>query len=194
MTVVVPYRSRPDHLDQFIPHMRAYLPGADIVVIEQAEGKPFNRGKLINVSYLIMRPIYFVAHDVDMLPMDVNYSLRTGVTQLAQSNIQPHGYLGGVTMFDSKTFERAGGFHNDYFHRAEDNEQHFNLHRLKIPVSYRRGFFKELPHPRFNPEFIPELWEKAQQPRQVQNQLGACEYTFGSKVQYDTHTRIIVDL
>lgn len=194
MTIIVPYRNRKDHLDQFIPHMRAYLPDAKIVVVEQGEGKPFNRGKLINVGFKEICSTHFIAHDVDLLPVKVNYDQKPGVTQLASSDIQRYGYLGGVTMFDKETFERAGGYRNDYFHRAEDNEMNFNLHRLKIPISYRHGKFNELPHPRTAPEFIPELWEKAQQPRLIQNQLAVCTYSVISKVEYNTHTLITVEI
>lgn len=176
MTIIVPYRNRKDHLDQFIPHMRAYLPDAKIVVVEQVEGKPFNRGKLINVGFKEICSTHFIAHDVDMLPIKVNYDQKPGVTQLASSDIQRYGYLGGVTMFDKETFERAGGYHNDYFHRAEDNEMNFNLHRLRIPVKYRTGEFHNLPHDRTYPEFDHELWEKAQRPREIQDQLQCCNY------------------
>lgn len=194
MTIVIPYRNRPNHLAQFIPHMKQYLPDARIVIMEQAEGKPFNRGKLINCSYLETLPSCFCSHDVDMLGIRVDYSFRFGVTQLAGSDIQRFGYLGGVTMYDAETFERTGGYHNDYFHRAEDNEMNFNLHRLQIPVKYRIGNFRYLPHLRTGPEFIPELWEKAQRPREVQDQLSACEYRVISRKECETHTHIIVDI
>ena len=44
--------------------------------IEQADDKPFNRGKLLNVGYTLACDNgcdYFVFHDVDMLPEDVDY-------------------------------------------------------------------------------------------------------------------------
>lgn len=181
MTIITPYRNRQFHLAQFIPHMRAYLPDARILVVEQADDKPFNRGKLINCAFLETRPEYFVAHDVDMLPLQVDYEPVKGVTQLAGSKIQLRDYLGGVTMFDSVTFEKAGGYHNDYFSRAEDNECRFNLQRLKIPVLELHGTFKELPHERKGPEFIQHLWQKAQLPRTVQNQLSVCKYEVVSR-------------
>ncbi len=126
MTIIVPYRNRPEHLAQFIPHMRAYLPDARVVVVEQVEGKPFCRSRLLNIGWLEAPDTHHIMHDIDMLPINVDYSPNPGVTQLAGSKIQLHGYLGGVTMFDSDTFKRAGGYHNDYFHRAEDNECRFN--------------------------------------------------------------------
>jgi len=194
MTIIVPFRQRETHLAQFLPHMRAYLPHADIVVVEQEEGKPFNRGKLINIGFLETRAAFFVAHDVDILPIEVNYDPRSGVTQLASSKIQRSGYLGGVTKFDAVTFEKVGGYHNDYFHRAEDNELMFNLKRLDIPVVNRFGTFRELPHPRTGPEFIPELWEKAQRPRDIQDQLSVCQYEVISRREYGGPIHLIVSI
>jgi len=194
MTIIVPYRNRPEHLTQFIPHMRAYLPYAKIVVIEQADDKPFNRGRLINIGYLEAKPGYFVAHDVDMLPVEVDYSPNPGVTQLAGSKIQLRDYLGGVTMFEPTTFEKVGGYHNDYFSRSEDNEMRFNLQRLKIPVLELHGKYKMLPHPRSGPEFIAALWYKAQQPRAIQNQLGVCKYEVIRKHIFEDYEMIRVTL
>lgn len=182
MNIIVPYRDRPQHLEQFIPHMRAYLPNARIVIVEQADDEPFNRAKLLNIGFLEQPgDTHYVFHDIDMLPVDVDYTPNSGVTQLAGSKIQLKDYLGGVTMFDHDTFKRVGGYHNDYFHRAEDNELRFNLHRLKIPVLELHGRFKELPHARKASEFIAALWYKAQQPRKVQDQLSCCKYEVMTK-------------
>ena len=58
--------------------MDEYLTDLDyqIFIIEQSDDKPFNRGKLLNVGYNWYDNgcDYFVFHDVDMLPEDVDYS------------------------------------------------------------------------------------------------------------------------
>lgn len=191
MTVMAPYRNRPDHLAQFIPHMNKFLPKANIIVVEQFDDRPFNRARLLNIGTLEMPSTHYCFHDVDMLPLHVDYSETSGVTQLAKSYIQKVDYLGGVTMFDHETFVKSGGYHNDYFHRAEDNEMRFRLKSLNIPVTNRFGQFHQLPHPRTGPEFIPELWQKAQLPR-TKNMLKTCEYQLISKEVYDTHTHLRV--
>lgn len=194
LAIIVPYRDREEHLRQFIPHMNAYVPDTKIVIVEQAGSGPFNRGKLLNIGFLESHNRdYFVFHDVDMLPLDCNYAGRIAVTQLASSDIQKDNYLGGVTMFDKRIFLTIGGYHNDYFHRAEDNEMMFHLKRMKIPVVNRFGRFKQLYHPRTGPEFIPELWAKAQLPRNI-NMLETCKYELISKEVHDTHTHIKVSL
>ena len=52
--VVVPYRNRRVHLNQFIPSISAHLTKQkipyEIIVVEQADERPFNRGKLLNIG------------------------------------------------------------------------------------------------------------------------------------------------
>lgn len=195
--IVVPYRDRKDHLSQFIPHMRAFLPDAKIVIVEQADDKPFNRAKLLNIGFIEVPGEYYVFHDVDMLPVNVDYTTTIGVTQLASSEIQIRNYLGGVTMFDAETFKKVGGYNNEYFHRAEDNEMRFNLQKLKIPVLELHGEYKTLPHLNSSPSFIAALWYKAQQKRKVQDQLSCCNYKIISREEVkkpDVYTHIKVEL
>lgn len=181
MTIIVPYRDRPHQLPIFVKHMSAYLTGADIVVVEQADNKPFNRAKLINAGFAETKPEFFVAHDIDMLALAVDYTPTKGVTQLAGNEIQKTGYLGGVTMFDAVTFRKAGGYNNSYYHRAEDNEMAFQLARLGIKPAERFGVFDLQPHPRRGPEFIPALWAKSKQARWEWNQIDTCKYEIISR-------------
>jgi hypothetical protein len=190
LTIIVPYRDREDHLSLFIPHMNKYLPEANIIIVEQAGSDPFNRGRLLNIGVLESSPSsFYIFHDVDILPLQVDYTTSVGVTQLASSDIQKVDYLGGVTMFDNYMFFAAGGYHNDYFHRAEDNEMMFRLKSLKIGVRNRFGIFRQLPHERSGPEFIPELWQKSQLPRS-KDMLKTCSYDLIYKRVYATHTHI----
>jgi hypothetical protein len=176
---IIPYRDRQEHLSRFLSHMQQYYSAMPICIVEQSNGKPFNRGKLLNIGY-IENPgcSHYVFHDVDMLPLNVNYATKrmVSVVQLANSDIQLFGYLGGVTRFSAYAFRNAGGYHNDYFHRAEDNEMAFNLKRLDISVVTKPGNYFTLDHERKGPEFDPALWLKAQAVRTVQNQLSACSY------------------
>lgn len=171
--IIVPYRNRAEQLGAFIRHMSSCA----LLIIEQTDDKPFNRGKLLNIGFLNTDAEYIVMHDVDMLPINVDYSPSVGITQLASSRIQLSDYLGGVTMFDRATFQRLGGYHNDYFHRAEDNELMFQSKRKKVPIVNRFGTFKMQGHARPILEFDPVLWRKAQQPREIDDQLSCCEYT-----------------
>ena len=96
----------------------------EIFIIEQSDDKPFNRGKLLNVGYkyaLDKGCDYFVFHDVDMLPEDVDYSYTDKPLHLA-THLQEHDYettffdyFGGVTMFNKEDFELINGFSNEYW-------------------------------------------------------------------------------
>lgn len=185
MTILVPYRDREEHLKEFVVELGARH---NIVVIEQCDEKPFNRGKLINVGYLETLPTCFVAHDVDKIGVDAAYGEMSGVVQLCGSQIQKKDYLGGVTMFSATCFP---GYHNDYYHRAEDNEMMFHLKRIGQRVLQWHWQFRELPHPRSGPEFIPELWQKAKLPR-TRDMLKTCEYQLISKEIKEGYTLIKV--
>lgn len=197
--IIVPYRNREEHLTHFLRHMHKFYDHLRICVVEQTEGKSFNRAKLLNIGYLENRTGYdtYVFHDVDMLPIgNVDYGhspYYMSVTQLAKSDIQKVGYLGGVTKFTQEAFYTVGGYNNEYYHRAEDNEMMFNLKRLGIRVFNSSYNFKTLPHERKGPEFDPVLWQKAQLKRTVQNQLGICQYEVIQTKEIDNVRHIIVN-
>lgn len=195
--IIVPYRERSAHLAQFLSHMAIHYPAIDICIVEQAPGKPFNRGKLLNVGFLQSAGYrHYIFHDVDMLPVDAKYETKHNVTvlQLAKSDIQLFGYLGGVTRFGPIVFKEAGGYHNDYYHRAEDNEMRFNLKRLCINVIEKPQTFTMLNHERQGLEFDPALWQKAQQKREVQNQLKCCEYKVNDVSEFGNVKHITVEI
>jgi hypothetical protein len=106
--------------------MKEYIKDIDyeIFIVEQADDKPFNRGKLLNAGYkyaLDKGCDYFVFHDVDMLPEDVDYSYSDKPLHLA-THLQEHDYettffdyFGGVTMFTKEDFKTINGFSNEYW-------------------------------------------------------------------------------
>ena len=96
----------------------------EIFIVEQSDDKPFNRGKLLNVGFKSACDKgcdYFVFHDVDMLPEDVDYSYTDKPLHLA-THLQEHDYettffdyFGGVTMFNKEDFKTINGFSNEYW-------------------------------------------------------------------------------
>ena len=124
--IIVPYRDREQQLKRFLSHMKDYIKDIDyeIFIIEQLDDKPFNRGKLLNVGYkyaLDKGCDYFVFHDVDMLPEEVDYSYSDKPLHLA-THLQEHDYettffdyFGGVTMFNKEDFKTINGFSNEYW-------------------------------------------------------------------------------
>jgi hypothetical protein len=141
LAVIVPYRNREQHLKSFIPHMEKSLADEkipfDIFIVEQYDDKPFNRAKLLNVGFNECKEYdYFAFHDVDMLPIDSDYSFPDGPTHLSSEVEQfnwglPYdGYFGGVTLFDKESFVKINGYSNEYWGwGAEDDDV---IHRCMV--------------------------------------------------------------
>lgn len=162
LAVIVPYRDREDHLYKFLPHILHYLNVKQIdhriYVIQQSCGRPFNRGRLLNVGFIEAdhECDYFVFHDVDMLPIDVDYSYEENPTHLAASASQfgyqlPYeGYFGGAVLFSRDAFQKVNGFSNEYWGwGAEDDDLLYRCHKAGYQVCRRLpGVFDSLTHPR----------------------------------------------
>ena len=154
VTVIVPFRDRDDHLREFIPFMDAFLNGVDIVIVEQDRGKPFNRGKLLNIGTLeAPRASCYCFHDVDMLPVVADYSpvstpthLAARVEQFAYKLPYP-GYFGGVTLFDKPSFIKVNGYSNTYGGwGAEDDDMLFRCVACGLRPTRKHGTYRSLPH------------------------------------------------
>jgi hypothetical protein len=129
--VIVPYRNRFDQLVLFKEKIVEYLKNQkidfEIIVIEQDDAKLFNRGMLLNIGFKHAKEKgcdYVVFHDVDMLPISVDYSysdiplhLATNFSTLSskQKRIVFDEYFGGVTLFPCKVFEEIDGYSNKYW-------------------------------------------------------------------------------
>jgi predicted glycosyltransferase involved in capsule biosynthesis len=164
LSIVVPYRNREQHLAQFIPFMEEYLKhlsnGKDyesrIVIVEQDDEKPFNRGKLLNIGFAESKDCdYFCFHDVDMLPVNSDYSPVDSPTHMAAEAEQfgwklPYdGYFGGVTMFDKESFEKINGYANEYWGwGAEDDDILTRCSIMKVPTFRKPGRYRSLAHER----------------------------------------------
>ena len=88
--IIVPYRDREDQLKVFLQAIEDYIDDIDyhIIVVEQQDENDFNRGKLLNIGFIKAKALgcdYVVFHDVDMLPIEVDYSYSDKVTHLIQT-------------------------------------------------------------------------------------------------------------
>ena len=123
--IIVPYRKRPGHLRKFRESIESYLKDQDyeLIVVEQNDDLPFNRGKLLNVGFqqaIRKQCDYVVFHDIDMLPIDVDYSysdvpihLATNFTNSDREIFKT--YFGGITMFPIDLFKKVNGYSNEYW-------------------------------------------------------------------------------
>jgi hypothetical protein len=81
--IIIPYRSRLDHLKVFLNNMHPFLSrqkiNYGIYIVEQANNDLFNRALLMNIGFLesikdanksIINYDCFIFHDVDFIPED----------------------------------------------------------------------------------------------------------------------------
>src|SRR5215510_12352028 len=171
--IVIPYRDRPHHLQQIIPHLGMYFTrdkldnelAVTILVVEQSAGAPFNRGFILNVGYRLLcdRVDYVCFHDVDYLPIWADYSRPDQPTMIIWYGLesrpidpaQPQvriwhglaGAFGAVVLMRKESFERANGFSNHYWGWGpEDVDLKSRLELLGYVIEHRRGTFKPLDH------------------------------------------------
>ena len=161
--IVVPYRNREKNLSIFSPYMNEYLKeyNYEIFIVEQADSGLFNRAKLCNIGFDIGKKDcdYFVFHDVDLVPLEVDYSYRNVPTHLAR-RLDYLGYkacyptnFGGVTLFDKENFIKVNGFSNDYLGwGGEDDDLRLRCIRSGVLPGVHQGMFKSLPHPEGTPD------------------------------------------
>jgi len=151
--LVVPYRDRPTQLKNFQKFITTYLVDGgynyEIIVVEQSDSKPFNRGKLLNIGFVRAKELgcdYVCFHDLDMLPVDVDYSYSDKPIQLANHFVYEDGvsrtitdeYFGGVTIFPIEDFEKINGYSNDYWGWGfEDNDLLERCRETGVPLDYR---------------------------------------------------------
>ena len=129
--VIIPYRNRREHLKDFSRRFVRYMEKFDInyelIVINQDDAKLFNRGMLLNIGFKYAEQLncdYVVFHDVDMIPIHVDYSYSEVPLHLSTHFLKTEGYddketfdqyFGGVTMFTMDDFRKVDGYSNKYW-------------------------------------------------------------------------------
>lgn len=159
--IIVPYRNRPRHLREFLRGISNYLKvraidkfnmDYEIIVVEQKDSKDFNRGKLLNIGFIEAEKMgcnYVVFHDIDMLPVRVDYSYSKVPLQLANNfeystlfkRTIKDDYFGGVTLFPNEEFLKINGYSNKYRGWGfEDDDLLYRCQKSNVPlkeVTYR---------------------------------------------------------
>ena len=56
LRIIVPYRDRESHLTKFRDGINSYFKDKkikyELIIVEQSDDKPFNRGKLLNIGFI----------------------------------------------------------------------------------------------------------------------------------------------
>jgi hypothetical protein len=162
LAIVVPYRDRAAHLQQFIPHILDYFCHDkidrkiqfQIHVIEQHGTKEFNRGKLLNCGYSIVKAQcdYVCFHDVDYLPIWADYTYDKNPARLCWHGLTHsndyEGFFGAVVLFSKKHFNEINGYPNCYWGwGCEDVELRLRCETAGLEIDKRDGVYTSLTHP-----------------------------------------------
>jgi len=157
--IIIPYRDRANQLFEFKKAIGKHIDfDYEVIVVEQLGDQDFNRGKLLNIGFVKAEELgcdYVVFHDVDMIPVDVDYSYVDKPVHLITDLDLPEGvsrtlfdeYFGGVTLFPSNIFRQINGYSNEYWGWGfEDDdlllrcqENHIKLDRKKVIQKGREG-------------------------------------------------------
>lgn len=154
--IIVPYRDRAEHAAEFVEVLSRQLSqvggagagggGGDarILLVEQSDGRKFNRGALLNAGFLLTRCDFnwFIFHDVDLIPSDElvreTYFKRPATPDPLHiggvwDRYKYESYFGGITAFSRSTFEQLNGFPNFiYGWGGEDDVLYFRLKKAGL--------------------------------------------------------------
>jgi hypothetical protein len=210
LEVIVPYRDRELHMQQFVPYIESYLLKNKIIfsitIVEQCNNKPFNRGALLNIGFILsLHADYFCFHDIDMLPLSADYSHPKNPAHLAskveQFNWQlPYpSFFGGVTLFTKKHFKKINGFPNTYWGwGSEDDELWERCRYKKVKADRRDGVFSSLQHNRdldsdlYNSNLRRFRTFRSRAAEAIKNDgVSSLRYQLISKTMLSKHTRIL---
>lgn len=169
LSVIVPFRDRETHLDKFMSHMKTFLDNQKIpfhiFVIEQKNSLPFNKAKLLNIGFKETEHYdYFCFHDIDMLPIESDYSYTKRPTNLAsyieQFNwgLPNDEYFGCALIFTKSSFLRINGCSNNYWGwGGEDDDIWYRCICRNIQPQRKKGKYISLDHKR---KVDSSLWKK----------------------------------
>ena len=147
--IIIPYRDREKQLIKYLTHtiplVKECLDDFRIIVIEQCNTKPFNRGLLINVAvnHLKIQPDdEIIFQDVNVLPQRsvIFECYKDKVDNATVLGIYSHAEsLGGVIKMRKSTFESINGFPTNYWgwgFESNTLRERLNIAGIKVKVKY----------------------------------------------------------
>ena len=160
LSIVIPYRNREAALKQIVPSLKNYVSNQiekfEIIIVEQFDDKPFNKGLLNNIGYTLKSKdtTYVCFHDVDLIPEISDYSypefpshISSHCSQFNYINI-PDKIMGGVIIFKNEHYEQVNGYSNEYVGWGKEDDDLYARCEKEglIPYKHPFGKFYSVPH------------------------------------------------
>ena len=117
--ILIPYRNREENLNYFLNNswglIKANVNNVKLVIIQQEDGKQFNRGKLLNVGFkeYLNKTRYFITHDVDINPTKLSikfYNTHHDIFVIMSAHKES---FGGIVKFKNEVIIDINGFPNN---------------------------------------------------------------------------------
>ncbi|XP_073979280.1 beta-1,4-N-acetylgalactosaminyltransferase bre-4-like [Rhodnius prolixus] len=142
VAIIIPYRDRVSNLRDFLVYMHPFLQHQmldyRIVIVEQDEGRAFNRAKLFNVGFKESEKLdnfhCYIFHDVDLIPQNLNNVYGcTDLPRHMSANVDKFDYkvpydsiLGGAVAILKEQFIQFNGFSNTFFGWGGEDDDFYN--------------------------------------------------------------------
>ncbi|XP_075166518.1 beta1,4-N-acetylgalactosaminyltransferase A [Haematobia irritans] len=214
VAIVVPFRDRYAHLSIFLRNIHKFLMKQRIAyrifIIEQTNGKPFNRAALMNIGFLEAMKLYkwdcFIFHDVDLLPLD-NRNLYNCPRQPRHMSVAIDKFnyklpyrtiFGGVSAMTRQHFLAVNGFSNSYFGwGGEDDDmsnrlRNANLFIARYPINIARYTMLKHQKEKANPKRYENLVNGIN--KSSMDGLNSIKYEIYSYKSYPTFTWFYAEL
>lgn len=154
---IVPYRNRPTHKKEFVKHFNIInnenesldKEKTKLFFINQNDNRPFNRGAIKNIGFIIVKNLYpthykdinLIFHDIDTIPFDPNLFNYTTINGTIKHYYGFKYLLGGMFAIKASDYELIKGFPNFWGWGYEDNviSNRAIEHKIKID---RTQFYK----------------------------------------------------
>lgn len=149
-TILVPFREqleqkRGEQLQKFINHMKRWHSDWPIIIIEQSQGKKFNRGALLNIGTRYAQKLgseYVIYHDVDLIPLSPIVPYYTAFPQqpihvgsIYKDKYSGDGFIGQALSISIKDIKKINGFPNMFWGWGGEDDAMRNRikkHNLKV--------------------------------------------------------------
>jgi hypothetical protein len=132
--IIIPYRDRESHLKYYLensyPKLKNLITNLEIIIVEQTQGKKFNRGATINIGYDYYNDPnnFYITQDVDTNPNE--FSLPYYKQNLSSNEfLSIYSYsrsVGGIAKFKGSDFVDVNGFPNNFWGWGHEDKDFMN--------------------------------------------------------------------